>query len=223
VYLQSISDSYFLYVFYRVPSDRPLSDGRPVHRPVPSNVIRQPPLPYRLRTIHWKAVFGTVCPPGQTVTISTQRLRLHWFDVGILVVPVAQAQAAKLNGEQYVNTPQSLVQYPWGPEGQVQHSETVGQSQPLDGRVGRCEHAEPQPAGGHQADQCISNRHGRAPCSCRRWRSPTSHIQREGRHSGMSRCSRNRCPCTNLAVEVRVKARSRTALNLGGSPTITST
>jgi hypothetical protein len=69
VYLQSNSDSCFLYVCNRVPSHRPPSDGRPVHRPVPSNVISVPLLPYRLRTVHWTAVFGTVRPPGQTVTI----------------------------------------------------------------------------------------------------------------------------------------------------------
>ncbi|KAJ7314919.1 hypothetical protein DFH08DRAFT_820892 [Mycena albidolilacea] len=59
------------FLFKGVPSDRPLSDGRPVHRPVQSSVMREPPPPYRRRTVHWTAVFGTVRRPGRTVTIPT--------------------------------------------------------------------------------------------------------------------------------------------------------
>jgi hypothetical protein len=47
-------------------------DGRPVHRPVPSSVVREAVPPYRRRTVHWTAVFDAVRRPGQTVTIPIQ-------------------------------------------------------------------------------------------------------------------------------------------------------
>ncbi|KAJ7838112.1 hypothetical protein B0H14DRAFT_2588841 [Mycena olivaceomarginata] len=54
-------------------TDRPSTvDGRPVHRPVPSSVVRNAAPPYRRRTVHWTAGFGAVRPPGRTVTIPTR-------------------------------------------------------------------------------------------------------------------------------------------------------
>ncbi|KAJ6542192.1 hypothetical protein DFH09DRAFT_1282646 [Mycena vulgaris] len=55
-----------------IPSNRPPSDGRAVHRPVPSSLVKEPPLPHRRRTVNWTAVFGTVRRPGRTVTIPTR-------------------------------------------------------------------------------------------------------------------------------------------------------
>jgi hypothetical protein len=53
-----------------LPTDRPSTvDGRPVHRPVPSSIVRDVSLPYRRRTVPWTAGFGTVRRPGRTVTI----------------------------------------------------------------------------------------------------------------------------------------------------------
>ncbi|KAJ6524997.1 hypothetical protein B0H19DRAFT_1085111 [Mycena capillaripes] len=53
-------------------TDRPSTvDGRPIHRPVPSRVVRDAASPYRRRTVHWTAGFGAVRRPGRTVTIPT--------------------------------------------------------------------------------------------------------------------------------------------------------
>ncbi|KAJ7788580.1 hypothetical protein B0H14DRAFT_2628097 [Mycena olivaceomarginata] len=110
--------------------------------------------------------------------------RLHWFDVGIPVVPVAQAQAAKLNGEQ-CNTrgapkvkcsPQKLWVNlnPWT-------AASAGANTPSHNQLG----------------------------GIRRIKGfVTGKVERRD-HVG------------DGAAEARVKARSRTALNLGGSPTIT--
>ncbi|KAJ7681403.1 hypothetical protein B0H17DRAFT_1076341 [Mycena rosella] len=35
--------------------------------------MKEPPLPYRRRTVHWTAAFGTIRPPGRTVTIPKAR------------------------------------------------------------------------------------------------------------------------------------------------------
>ncbi|KAJ7348263.1 hypothetical protein DFH08DRAFT_808007 [Mycena albidolilacea] len=69
---------------YREPVRGGECNGRAVEtveygRPVPSNVIREPPLPYRLRTVHWTAVFGTIRSPGRTVTIPKTHPHLKRF------------------------------------------------------------------------------------------------------------------------------------------------